>query len=218
MTLLELYIEDRKKIYREPERRGTQKGHEIGMFLGRFTALINSLYDHNQKEIAERSNISYAFLRKIRTESVYKKAMEMFYDVFANEYVIFYILIGMISKVRRSNSVNPDDDYIEFPYDLESSFRDVSSYSHGLKTVIAGAIVHHLETEGIDLWLGFYDKLIYMLSKWNAPELNKKIFLTVTSLGTEIISNTLINEQVSEEQRKKAAECILFIKELSATL
>ena len=217
MTLLQLFIEDRNSIYREPERRGIQKGHEIGIYRGRHDAALNSMFDYEQKEIARRSNISYAFLRKLRTEKSFKGCLELFLDEYTEHYLYNYLSSGRVLKNEMASGIY-ESDLKPFPYSVDTAFQDASSYSQELKTMIADDFIYMIEKDGIEKWLGSHERLVSLITKWDAPELNKKIFSTVVRLSDAVIRRTLGTIDIPESDRINAIACCRFMGSLAATI
>lgn len=211
MSLLKSYIDETIKHYQEPERRGVQKGKEIGPFRGRFEAALYSMYKYEKKEIAEISKITYPFMRKLWVDDNFIKLREVLIDQFVISYLFFYLESGVITKVGKTTR----DLY---PLSIELAFGDADTYSLDLKIRIFNFLLDFMKEDKYFMWVESPERLIYLLSRWNEPELNKKLFLSVLSQFTEIIPKILSSDQVSKEHQIKLIECTRFINKLSNTI
>ncbi len=218
MTLLQTYIEHRIKAFREPERRGTQKGHEIGVYRGRHDAALYSLYDYDQKEIAQLSKISHAFLRKLRTEERFMQLIECFKEEYVSRYIVYYISGNYVPLSCNEVHGDLDDNYKKCPYTMRSALCDVADYSESLRRMIADSIVNKFNKRYLDFFLTDNNRLIYMLSKWNDKDLNKKIFLELLIPANELIRNTLNAEDITEDMKIEGLMSSRLIRRLAATI
>ncbi|OPY71003.1 MAG: hypothetical protein A4E57_00004 [Syntrophorhabdaceae bacterium PtaU1.Bin034] len=75
-NILELFIEEKMKSYVEPQRAGTAKGDRIGFSSTKYLMTLFALAFGTKKEMAERSGVSYALLRKWHGEKEFKKTIE----------------------------------------------------------------------------------------------------------------------------------------------
>jgi hypothetical protein len=214
MTLLETYIDDTLKHYQEPERRGVEKGKEIGPFRGRFEAALYSMYDYDKKEIAELSNITYAFMRKLWVDKNFILLRNTLMDQFVIGHMFYYLHSGSLHKPGMTS----DADRVLYSHNIESAFKDVDKYSVDLKNMVKEFLI----VRSKDCTLGFLltspDRLIHLLSKWNEPELNKKIFLSELNQYTEMIEEILTQENVPKDIQMKFVGFTQFINKLSSTL
>jgi hypothetical protein len=75
-TFLRDFISSRLRDYMEPSRKGTPKGHEIGLSKIKYHATLLALTNMRQKDVAHKLRISYGLLRKWHTESVFQNTLE----------------------------------------------------------------------------------------------------------------------------------------------
>lgn len=69
------YISEQLKGYIEPQRKGIPRGQPIGMHKNKFTAaLLISLTNVKQRQIARDMDINYGLLRKWNSEKEFQKA------------------------------------------------------------------------------------------------------------------------------------------------
>jgi len=221
MTLLERFISDANKGFIEPERRGVRKGHQIGMYRGSFNATLYLLYNYNKKEVAERANISHAFLRNLWTEQQFKDRYADAVDLYTNFYLYSYLTDNCIVKlpgVTYPDCETVDDKRVRLPFEKDELFADAANYSLLLKEFIAGDIAEYIEKLGIHRWLNSRSRLTYLLEKWNQPVLNKIIFSTVVRLSDDLIRKTLDSPRIPEALKEDALSCCKFMNEVAATL
>ncbi len=218
MTLLQLYIDDSNKLFQEPERRGTQKGNEIGIFRGRHNAAMNSLFNFDQKEIAHRSDISYAFLRKLRTEKAFKDLIDVYRFDFLEKYVSPYLFQDKVIRNHILMFATDVSKYATIPSCLDCVFDDSDTYAPELKVTIAKQIIYTFEHEGIEKCLGSTEKIEALLTKWNEPDLNKRVFLSLIRLGQPIINAILQDADPTDEERNNAVNCTNLIYRVAHTL
>jgi hypothetical protein len=225
MTLLQSYIDGSIRFYQEPERRGVEKGKEIGPFRGRFEAALYSMYEYDKKQIAERANISYAFMRKLWVDDNFIKLRETLMDQFVISFVLPYLMSGSVYKVGTSSS----EGKVLIDCGEESAFADAVEYSVDLKKMICDLLVKRSKDHSICIMLESHDRFVYLLSVWNEPGLNKVIFLEELNQYTHIIEDILtegqltgnLNEDESHKINKvhsKMVEFSQFIKKLSRTI
>jgi hypothetical protein len=215
MTLLKLYIDDTLKHYVEPERRGVQKGKEIGPFRGRFEAALYSMYGYEKKEIAELSNITYPFMRKLWVDKNFIELREVLMDQFVLSYLFFYLNSGSI-KVPGSNFC---ENMTLYQHSIESAFEDVDKYSDDLKQMINKFLITKSRECSVGLLLESSERLIFMLSKWNEPVLNKRLFLSELKHYTVLMEGVFTLEQYPKEQHRiQIISFTKFIDKLSGTL
>lgn len=87
-NLIETFIEEKLKTFREPVRQGVPRGEVIGFGLEKYKAsLFIALKALRLKEVAEELDISYGLLRKWRTEYSFNKTI----DSHRAEFVDFFI-------------------------------------------------------------------------------------------------------------------------------
>lgn len=71
-SLLLEYINKETSLLENPSRSGVAKGEPIGFSKAKEISILNSLWNHSVKMIAETSDVSYGVLRKWRTEEEYR--------------------------------------------------------------------------------------------------------------------------------------------------
>lgn len=215
MTLMEAFIADAIKRYQEPERRGVSRGTAIGPFKSKFVASLHSLLNHPLKVIADHSGVSYGNLRLLRTDNSFKNLIQSHQDDFAENYLWPFLTEGS----KNLFEVFPQRHGYKTlePISLVDGLSDAESYSPELKTVIASKFMRMVTRFGIKQYLDSSDRLAYLLEKWNAPELNRRILETVIPLGDEMIWSTLQNTDASEDERNAAILCSRLVSRLYLT-
>lgn len=223
MTLLEFFIDDCNKAFREPERKGVQKGLDIGVFRGRFNAALYALYNFEKKEVARLAGITYPFMRKLVVEEKFKKQHVLLLDLFTENYLYPYLTDGYIVKSdllapTYSNCKIYDGNKVILPYEVDELFADAENYSLILKGLISSDIPTYLNQMGILRWLNSRERLLYLLTKWNEPEMNRKIFSAIFPLGEEVIRRTLDRVSIPEPLKADALNCIRFMRDIAAAI
>jgi len=224
MTLLEMYIKDMNGCFQEPDRKGTTKGEEIGVYHNKYNAALHSLYSYEQKEIAQRAGISFSYYRKMRTEDNYKSFAKHIVNDFAVNFACLYLQKGSINKHTYATSVArtglriPFSIVIPTSADVESVFGDVANYSEELQYAIFNHIISWFKKLNTSQVLQTSDRIIYFLGHWNAPELNKTLFKAALESSNELICKILNNVNMTGEDRSNAAAVSHFILRLSEIL
>jgi hypothetical protein len=73
-TLLETFIEAKKKEYKIPSRQRVPRGNKIGFSIAKYeAALVCALCNFNLKELAEHLNGSYEVIRRWKAENEFKE-------------------------------------------------------------------------------------------------------------------------------------------------
>jgi hypothetical protein len=75
-VLLNAFIVRRIREYKEPRRKGTPKGQPVGLSRVKYAATLLTLGDEGIKETANRLKVSYALLRKWRSEKGFKQQVQ----------------------------------------------------------------------------------------------------------------------------------------------
>lgn len=221
MTLLEAHIKYKSHDFIEPERKGIPKGHEIGKSRGRFLAELYSMYDLDLKEIANHAGITYAFLRKLRSEKSFQESAAEEMSWFVEDMFIYFMSGGTIE-------LNPDLPARECPttengikdikLDPEAAFADSALYSRDLKIMFTDTLIKVLERkDSYDIERDM-NRLYYLMSQWNEPELNKTIYKVIMNYGEELICKTLGDVEATSEMRARAINFTQLIAKLSTTL
>src|SRR5262245_57044071 len=82
-SFLDSFITDQLKAHPEPSREGVPRGDPIGFSQAKHRAyLYSALSSLSEKEISERAGVSYAGLRKWRTEAEFKKRRPEVFEAF----------------------------------------------------------------------------------------------------------------------------------------
>jgi len=212
MSLLEEYIAMRNRNFCEPHRKGIQKGYAIGVHLSRYKAATYSLYGCEQKEIAEKAGVTYAFLRKLRTEDSFKDYITEVQEDFAEKHLYTYLKAGNYKTHREITTSDLDINNYIMPDD---AFEDVAEYSPDLKQIIAKYIIFKCKQIGLTDIMNGKDRVFDLLTRWKEPELNKEIFIIALKLSNDLICSTLEDADSTNEMRSKAIACSHFIQRLS---
>ena len=141
-TLLQGFIIEKLVKHTEPRRKGKPKGEPIGFTTSKYAASLNSLYDFKLKALAKRSDVSYAVIRKWRTELPFTKLIEKHCTEFAR------VFVGRI-KERAQLDVKLQEQYIKNtprpklkkpkpPSVTYEEFLDIKLYSLRLLAAIRG--------------------------------------------------------------------------------
>lgn len=221
MTLLEAHIKYKSHDFIDPERKGIPKGHEIGKSRGRFLAELYSMYDIDLKEIAQHAGITYAFLRKLRSEKSFQESAKEEMTWFVEDMFIYFTSGETIE-------LNPDLPARECPItengikdiklDPEAAFADSANYSRDLKNEFTDTLLNVIGRKEIEEYKIDMHRLYCLMSQWNEPELNKSIFKEIIKYGEELICNTLGNAEITSEMSTRSINFMNFISKLSTTL
>ena len=212
MSLLTDYINSSSKNYLEPERRGTPKGEPIGTSRGKYIAALNSLYLSDLKIISSRSNVSYALLRKWRTEDSFKSLIQMHESTFVSDYLIPYL--AQTSPITNLDDLLAENISYEIP-ELEEELKDYAEYSKGLKLCITQTVIRQFTELGFICFSGYWQKIIYMLATWNDRDLNNQLLTQYILFHKSLVLSTIGKNCSSESQINLARASTILLSEIA---
>jgi hypothetical protein len=127
------WAESLAEAYVEPSRAGTPKGESIGLSRNKFrTALLMVLYGVlglNLKEIAQIAGVSSGLIRLWRTESVFKKAVQLASDRFAEQFANTIDLL--VFKAYKKIGWKDKEEIFEDELLRSPRFKFIKSLSYG---------------------------------------------------------------------------------------
>lgn len=88
-TLFEEFCRQKYESYVEPSRAGTPRGEPVGLSRQKYEACIYMLTSAKLSDIAEWAHVSYALLRKWRTEEIFKRTLDHLAEEFADTAITF---------------------------------------------------------------------------------------------------------------------------------
>ena len=166
-TFLDKFIIEKIKQYREPQRKGTPRGVEIGLSLRKYSAAGWSLKNISLKELAEKVGVSYGLLRKWKTEKAFKEQIAELQSEFITH-------LSKHLRARGEKQFYLDQDYIAKPVEYLTEngpprltyyeFSDLKYYGKSLVSQLLSRLPKYYDTS-ID-------------EKLNAIESGKPISLT----------------------------------------
>lgn len=222
MTLLERYRDSMMKGFQEPERRGTTRGHEIGIFRSKYEAAVYSLFSYEQKEIAELIGKSFSFYRKLRTENNYKEFSKSVLDNYVNCYLFPYISDGIfydnnfctsfIVKFKNTGKGTLVKD------DVGLVLADVNNYSQALKESVASYLIALFEESNLEKIILAEERIIYILTHWNEPEMTKSVFKVAIEACTKFIYSAMTKAETLEIDRNTVLSVSNIVLNLSKTI
>jgi len=208
-TILEEFIDASLKNHEEPARKGTPKGHQIGVSKVKLhAALLTTLFSHDMVQAAEAAGVSYGLLRKWKTEEGFKRVCQ---DILDNihEAAIWPAILQLsnpleINRQLRSKDFNPAE--IKCTIDV-NPFADARFYSESLRKQICQKLP--LRVKGLDpvLILPVYKLINYLFVEWDRPRgnLDEKEIKSILNKGINtVVMKTLETCSANEYEKRKA--------------
>lgn len=214
MTLLETFNNYLDRIYMEPDRKGVEKGKEIGVFRSTHFALLYSLYNFDEKEKAKRAGISYVFLRKLRCTDRFKEHVFHRRLNFVEECVATYLENGCFYTYVPTAST----ELRKIKVDHKTAFADAALYDDETKKLISEWLPVPLIKDDPKKYAEKLDRILNLLMNWNAPELNKEFLKKMVSAYSEEICKTLGNSKATDKEREYAIEYTKTILKVSSII
>ena len=216
MTLYETFIDYLDSVYMEPERKGVERGKEIGVYRSTHNAIMYSLYNCEEKEKARRAGISYLFLRKLRCTERFKELVELHRLNFVEECVFTYFSKGYFFKYNTYYR-NPKAE-LRIDLDPKTAFADASLYDYETKKMIADWLIKSFSCFEHEDEVGRWNRIFNLLIQWNEPGLNKEIYRALACVFSEEICKLLCGNDVTDEKRECAIQYAKLILKFSSIL
>jgi hypothetical protein len=149
-SLMEVFVLQKTRDYREPQRRGTPRSQPKAFSAPKFAAAVYCLKNTSLREIATAVPVSYGLLRKWRTEERFLSLLSTLSEEFVDQVVLRHL------RRRAEVQLDLDQAYIDQtitkiaetpPPQLGwRDFRDLSFYSQGVLGLLAERL-HRIQIE-----------------------------------------------------------------------